>query len=133
MLCWGIGPVFAKLGLRGVDPVAGLWARTMIAGVIVTGSAVASARVRHFSAISLGSLGLITLEAILATVVGDLAYYAAIKRGSCSQVSVILSASPAITIVLSAVLLSERPGILCLVGAGLVTLGLIFVSLPVAS
>lgn len=129
MFCWGISPVFAKLGLQGIDPITGLCARTMIASVIVSSYMVLLARAHHFTAIPLKALLLIAIEAIFATIVGDLAYYAALRRGNCGQVSMILSASPAITVALSAVLLSERPSLSTVVGALMVTGGLILVSL----
>jgi transporter family protein len=83
-----------------------------------------TSRPYRFYAVSLRDLGLIAIEAILATVVGDLAYYAAIKKGQCAQTSVILSASPVVTILLSTIVLGERPSWWSLVGAVLIAAGL---------
>lgn len=129
MLCWGIGPVFAKLGLEGVDPLFGLWARTMAASIIISIWAGSSIHAAGFFAISLKRLGFIVIEAIFATVAGDLAYYAAIKKGACGEVSVILSAAPAVTILLSMLVLGEKPTGWSIVGVLLITLGLVLVGL----
>ena len=127
MCCWGIAPVFAKLGLRNIDPLTGLCVRTMLASILVSGWVVVVNRAQHFTVVPLKAIILITVEAILATVVGDLAYYAAMRKGACAETSVILSASPAVTIALSILLLSERPSPISLVGAALITVGLILV------
>jgi transporter family protein len=129
MLCWGIGPIFAKLGLGTMDPVTGLGIRTLAAGAMVTGWLAAAPRTPRFYAVSLRGLLLIVLEAALATVFGDLAYYAALKKGQCAETSLILSASPAVTVLLSAIVLGERPSSWSLAGAAFIAIGLALVGL----
>ncbi len=46
-LCWGIAPVFGKLGLSRVDPVIGLAARTLVAGGLVCGWLLTSGRLQQ--------------------------------------------------------------------------------------
>ncbi len=129
MLCWGIGPVFAKLGLGTVDPLTGLAVRTLVAGILVSSWMIVTSTPYRFYAVSFKDLVLIAIEAIFATVVGDLAYYAAIKKGRCAETSIILAASPAVTVLLSALVLRERPSPWSLIGAALISAGLALVGL----
>lgn len=126
MICWGIAPIFAKVGLRGVNPAAALIVRTMIAAVIV-GSWMGMSG-------SLGSLLkgltwqaslLLGMEAILATIVGDLAYYTAIKYGDVSVVSIIMASAPLVTVVCAVLVLGETITIWKVLGACYVMLGIL--------
>jgi transporter family protein len=94
-----------------------------------TGWLAAAPRTPRFYAVSLRGLLLIVLEAALATVFGDLAYYAALKKGHCAETSLILSASPAVTVLLSAIVLGERPSSWSLAGAAFIAIGLALVGL----
>jgi transporter family protein len=127
MICWGIAPVFAKIGLRNVDPLAGLVLRTIFAASVVSGWVIVSGSFTKISSIPVNSWWLIGVEALLATLVGDLAYYAAIKKGDVSIVTIIMSSSPLITILCAVLFLGEQITLLRLVGAGLVVLGIILI------
>jgi transporter family protein len=66
----------------------------------------------------------LTLEAICATVLGDLAYFAALKCGTAGTVSVILSAAPLITLLIALIFLQEKLNLLQICGVCLVVMGL---------
>ena len=83
MICWGIAPVFAKAALKDIDPTAGLVLRTIFAASVVSGWVIISGNFSKVSSIPAGTWWLIGIEALLATLVGDLAYYAALKREMC--------------------------------------------------
>jgi transporter family protein len=127
MVCWGIAPIFAKIGLKNVDPSAGLTIRTIFAACVVTSWALMSCNVAQLRGIPLNSWLLIAVEAILATLVGDLAYYAAIKKGDVSLVTIIMSSSPLVTILCAVIFLGEQITLLRLAGAILVVLGIILI------
>lgn len=127
MVCWGIAPIFAKLGLNNVNPVAGMVLRTMMASILVTGWVGFSGTVGQLKGIPLSSWLLIGVEAVLATVVGDLAYYTAIKDGSVSVVSIIMSVAPLITMVCSSIFLGEPLTVWRVVGAGYIIFGMILI------
>ncbi|MEN6326435.1 MAG: EamA family transporter [Syntrophomonas sp.] len=127
MICWGIAPIFAKVGLNNVNPLAGLLLRTIIAAVLVTtwvgvsGSIVMIKNIPHVSWI------LLAAEAILATVVGDLAYYYAIKHGDVSVVALIMSTSPLITMICAALLLGEPITTWKVIGACYIIFGVVLI------
>ena len=127
MVCWGIAPVFAKAALKNIDPVAGLVLRTIFAASVVSGWVIISGSFSKVSAIPASAWWLIGIEALLATLVGDLAYYAALKKGDVSLVTIIMSSSPLITILCAVLFLGEQINMMRLVGAGLVIAGIILI------
>ncbi len=126
-ICWGIAPVFAKVALKNVDPVAGLVLRTIFAASVVSGWVIISGSFTKVSGISASNWWLIGIEALLATLMGDLAYYAALKRGDVSLVTIIMSSSPLITILFAVLFLGEQITIMRLIGAALVIAGIILI------
>lgn len=127
MICWGIAPIFAKVGLKNVDPVSGLILRTIMASSVVCGWVLISGSFTKVSNIPANSWWLIAVEAMLATLVGDLAYYAAIKKGDVSLVTIIMSSSPLITILCSVLFLGEQITLMRILGAGFVVLGIVLI------
>lgn len=125
MLCWGIAPLFVKLGLKGVDPLVGLAVRTTFTIIIITGIMFINGSIFKLGSIPAASLVLLALEAIFATLIGDLAYFAAIKRGAVSLVTIIMSSSPLVTIIFSVIFLGEQVTLARVAGAGLIILGII--------
>ena len=127
MVCWGIAPVFAKAALKDIDPAAGLVLRTIFAASVVSGWVIISGNFSKVSSIPAGTWWLIGIEALLATLVGDLAYYAALKKGDVSLVTIIMSSSPLITILCSVLFLGEQMTLMRLIGAILVVAGIILI------
>lgn len=127
VLCWGIAPIFGKLGLQGVNPVTALSLRTLMAAIMVLVWVVFT---RGFSDIANVSPSLwvyIMIEAILATLIGDLAYFIALKYGNVNQVSIIMSCAPVITMLASFFFLGELASYRQISGAILISLGLALV------
>lgn len=127
MICWGIAPLFAKIGLHNVDPTAALAVRTLMAATLISGWLGFSGHFDHVRAIPLNSWLLIGIEAILATLVGDLAYYAAIKRGEVSIVTVIMASSPLVTMAGAVWFLGEDLNFYKIIGASFIILGIILI------
>lgn len=127
MVCWGIAPIFAKIGLSNISPLPGLAIRTFFAAGMVTSWVICSGSLSQIKSISVNSWILIGIEAILATLVGDLAYYAAIKKGDVSFVTIIMSSSPLITILCSVIFLGEQVTFIKLAGSCFIILGIILI------
>lgn len=127
MICWGLAPVFGKLGLSRADPLAGLALRTYLSTGLLTIIMVVSGSWIHIKDIPRQSWIYIGIEGILATLVGDLAYYAALKYGEVSFVTLIMSSSPLVSIIASSLILNEQitltkfaGGVLILAGIALI-------------
>lgn len=127
MICWGIAPIFAKVGLNNVNPLAGLLLRTIIAAVLVTSWVGVSGSITMVKSIPYTSWILLAAEAILATVVGDLAYYYAIKHGDVSVVALIMSTSPVVTMICAALILGETITTWKVIGACYIIFGMILI------
>lgn len=125
MVCWGIAPILAKMGLSNINPVSGLVLRTLVAATLISSWVGLTGNFEDVRLIPAKNWLLITSEAILATLVGDLAYFFAIKNGDVSQVSFIVASSPLITMVVAALILGEHITVLRIVGACYVLLGLL--------
>jgi transporter family protein len=126
-VCWGIAPIFAKIALKNIDPLSGLVLRTIFAASVVSGWVLLSGSFSKIISIPSNSWWLIAVEALLATLIGDLAYYAAIKKGDVSLVTIIMSSSPLITILGAVLFLGEQITLLRLIGASFVILGIILI------
>jgi bacterial/archaeal transporter family protein len=125
MTCWGIAPLFVKLGLKDVNPLVGLAIRTAFTILILTSLMFIDGSFSKLKSISLSVFILLGIEAVLATLIGDLAYFAAIKRGSISLVTVIMASSPLVTIICSILFLGEQITLARAIGAGLIILGIV--------
>lgn len=124
MVCWGLAPVFAKLGLSGVNPLAGLVLRTYISAALLTGWVLCNGTLAQVKTIPAQSWLLIGIEGVLATLVGDLAYYAALKYGEVSFVTLVMSCSPLVSITTAVLFLGEQITVTRLLGALLIVGGI---------
>lgn len=129
MLCWGLAPLFGKLGLFSVNPVTALTIRTIIAGTIVMGWLIGTRGFHHFLEVPPLFWLFISIEAILATLLGDLAYFAALKKGNINDVTLILSCSPIVTMLTSYFFMGEAVAGYQVAGVVLITAGLVCISL----
>ncbi|MCL6611619.1 MAG: EamA family transporter [Peptococcaceae bacterium] len=127
MLCWGLAPLFGKLGLYKASPVTALCLRTIIAATLVTGWLIGSREYNQLFKLPVLFWIFIGIEAILATLLGDLAYFAALKKGNINDVTLILSCSPLVTMLLSCVFFGEKITNIQMIGAFFITVGLTFI------
>ncbi|HEX7713963.1 MAG TPA: EamA family transporter [Bacillota bacterium] len=126
-LCWGLAPLFGKVGLRGLNPLDGIVARTMITVLFIIGLAFASGFIHRVGTIPAKRWFLLAAEAFLATFAGDIAYYGAIKKGEIGQTAIIMAAAPLFTLWVGWYFLGEQLSPMKLVGAGLIIIGLILI------
>lgn len=124
MVCWGITPVFVKLGLKSLDPHIGLAIRTATTTLILSGWMICDGSFSKLGEVPFAALLFLMIEAVLATFVGDLAYFAAIKRGDVSLVAIILSCSPLVTVLISMLFLKEAVTVTRVIGAVLIIAGI---------
>ena len=122
-LAWGVAPLLEKVGLRDSPPMIGLFARTVgvLAGMVLFGlwwspwRAMGQLTVRSFLLLAAGGL--------LASFLGQMAFYQALKLGHVSQVTPIAGTYPLIAAVLGWTLLREPFTTPRLLGAVFVVVG----------
>lgn len=125
VLCLGLAPLVGKAALYNINPVSALMLRTLIAAVLVAVWMVGTKTYTEFMDLSLTSWCMIGTEALLAAVLGDLAYFYALKRGDVYEISVVMSCAPLVTIILGSLLFSQPLAFKQLIGAVVVTVGLL--------
>lgn len=131
--CWGIAPLFGKVGLKGVGPLDGLAVRTIITVCFIAGWIFASNGFGRIARIPLYSWAFLGIEAFLATFAGDLGYYAAIKYGEIGQTALVLAASPLFTLWAGWYCFGESVSPVNLIGAALLVAGVILIGWDASS
>jgi transporter family protein len=126
-ICWGIAPLFGKAGLRDINPLDGLVARTVITALLVTGVFIRRGGLDKLTIIPGRRWFFLAVEAFLATFAGDLGYYYALKKGAIGQTSLIMAAAPLITVWAGWYFLNEVLSPVKLFGAALVIIGVVMV------
>ena len=118
---WGVVPLMEKVGLGKGDPFIGVFARSLgvVFGVVCFGlwrwpwPALGALGVRSFLLLALGG--------VLASFVGQLAFYHALRVGAISHVTPVAGAYPLVAAILGWVCLREPlslsrvAGVLCVV------------------
>lgn len=126
-MTWGFAPILEKLGLMKIDAFVGLFYRSL--GVVV-------------GAILLGAFQLATIKTtwldlssnwiylvgggFLASIVGQIFFYNALKTGQASQVVPVAASYPLISFVLGVIFLGETVTLAKLTGLVLIILGVFF-------
>lgn len=128
VLCLGIAPLFGKNALDSVNPTTAFAIRTVIAAVLVLTWLIGTNTYHEIAHLSKSFWLFITAEAVLAAVLGDLAYFYALEKGKINEVAIIMSCTPLITVLLTYLFLDEDISLSLLVGAILITTGLAIIS-----
>ena len=125
-LTWGCVPLLEKLGLMKMPVFAGLFYRCLgvVVGMIIL-FVVRSEEIKYsFSMSSMGWLFLVA-GGFLASVIGQIFFYSALKDGEISQVVTIGASYPLISFLLGVLFLGEKLTIGKLGGLGFVVLGVL--------
>lgn len=108
-LFWGLGPVFAKMGLEKPDPLTALLVRsTAVLVVLIVWAALKGDMAGKLSELDSRTWTLLILEGGVASVIAHYALFQALKLGDVTNVVPITASYPLITVLLSVVLLGSR-------------------------
>ncbi|MEO6034502.1 MAG: EamA family transporter [Verrucomicrobiota bacterium] len=124
----GLTSVLAKAGLREIAPDLGLTVRTAMVFVFIWINALAGHRLGELSQLTRRSWLLLLLSGVT-TSLSWIFYYRAMKVGTVSFVSIADKGSILVTLALSFLILKEPMTWNVLVGATLVTAGLIVLTM----
>ncbi|MBP2630760.1 MAG: EamA-like transporter family protein [Firmicutes bacterium] len=125
VLCLGIAPLFGKTALTNVSPMFAFAIRTIIAALLAIVWLTYTNYNEHITKLPLSFWIAISVEAALAAFFGDLAYFYALQKGNIGEVSLILSCAPLVTIVLTHFFYHEPVNLIQIIGAILITSGLL--------
>ena len=120
---WGVVPLMEKIGLGNASPTLGVFVRSfgVVIGLVVfgaLGSPWAALRTLHWSSIVLLAGG-----GLLASFIGQWAFYHALRSGAISQVTPVAGAYPLIAALLGWLLLHEPITLPRLLGVLCVSVG----------
>ena len=107
--CWGFAPLFEKVGLRGnIDPAIGVLIRTagVIVGILVILPAMPKLGGR-FAELTPRNWFFLSMGGFLASVIGQLCFYHALKLGEVSKVVPIGASYPVLAFLLGILFLGE--------------------------
>ena len=124
----GLVAIFGKIGVRDVDSNLAVALRTVVIVCFAWGIVLVQGNAREVSRISRHSYLFLFLSA-LATGCSWLCYYKALKLGPASRVAPIDKLSVALAVALAFVFLGEKPTVGNVLGAVLITAGVLVAAL----
>lgn len=129
VICLGIAPLFGKMALNSVSPVTLFVLRTSIAAILCSAWYVVSRGFDEFAQVPPSVWCIITVEAVLAAILGDLAYFYALENGNVNKVTLLMACTPLITVMLSFFVFHESLSIQQFLGATFITIGICLLSM----
>jgi transporter family protein len=123
---WGIVPLLEKQGLGHSDPTVGVFARSV--GVVI-GLVIFGALWSPWKALlnlQVGAFALLALGGFLASFVGQMVFYHALKIGHVSQVTPVSGAYPLVAAILAWIIFREPITTARVLGVVFIVLGVLF-------
>lgn len=125
---WGIAPVFEKLGLIRISPLAGITIRNISITIILLIIVFLTNSAKELVHVDLKTVVFVVIGGILAGLLGMWSYFEALKYWEASRVVSIAGAYPLIAFIFSMIFLGEtltlQKGIgVILIVSGIVLLG----------
>lgn len=124
MVFWGIAPIFGKLGLGAISPLAALTIRSLIISAILLVTVTITGQWGNVVGVTVKDTTYIALEGICAALIGQLAYYYALKFGEIGRVSPIVAAFPLVALLLGILFLGEKVNFYKIVASFLIVTGI---------
>jgi transporter family protein len=129
VLCLGLAPFFGKSVINCINPLTAFAIRTVIAAVLVLAWLLISHTYFDLKNLPWSFWVVVTLEAAVAAVFADLAYFYALEKGSINQVALVISCAPLVTMLTGYVAFDEIVSGRQIFGALLITGGLVIINL----
>jgi bacterial/archaeal transporter family protein len=127
MVLWGSTPLIEKLGLKDVDPLMGIFIRSLVITVILFVFYLFSGKLNELTKISVKNFSLFAASGIMAGLIGMWTYFYLLKEGMTSKIVPIAASYPLITAVLSIFALGEQVTFQRIIGIILTIIGIILV------
>ena len=106
---WGVGPIFAKMGLEKPDALTALLIRSIaVLAVLIPWASVQGGLYARLASVDKRTWLLLLLEGASASVIAHFAYFNALKLGSVQNVVPITASYPLLSVILSILLLGAK-------------------------
>jgi len=122
---WGVVPLLEKRGLALSDPTVGVFARSVGVMVGVAMFGLWWSPWKAMARLSVQSFALLALGGFLASFVGQLVFYHALKIGHVSQVTPVSGAYPLVAAILAWIVFREPITTARVLGIALIILGVL--------
>ncbi|MBI5643364.1 MAG: EamA family transporter [Deltaproteobacteria bacterium] len=123
-LIWGFAPAFEKLGLDSkIDPYLGVVIRSIPIAIIAFLGLMFMGRAGSITTVDLKSALLVAAGGLIAGLLGQFAFYSALKSGEASVVVPVAATYPLVALLVSVIFLGEAFTWQKLAGIGLVVGG----------
>lgn len=123
---WGLVPILEKLGLAKIDPLSGLLLRS--SGVLIGAAVLVMVKSEHLSAVLKAdwkTIFFLVFGGLLASFIGQICFYRALRGGEVSKVVPIAGAYPLVSFLTGIIFLSEAITLPKLVGVLLILAGIV--------
>jgi len=127
MVLWGSTPLIEKLGLKDVDPLMGIFIRSLVITIILFVFYLFSGKLSELTRISVKNFSLFAASGVMAGLIGMWTYFFLLKQGMTSKIVPIAASYPLITAVLSIFVLGEQVTLQRVIGIILTIVGIILV------
>ena len=127
-LLWGIAPLFDRIAIVNISPLAANFVRALASFSILLIYLLVSESIPQLFKISTKALVFLIIAGIMAGAIAGIAYYYSLKMIGAAKTVPLTSVYPLITVVLAAVLLGESVSLRVYIGAVLIVAGVILVS-----
>lgn len=125
MVFWGVAPIFGKMGLGSIHPLAALTIRSLVVSGILLITVTVFKQWGNIADVTAKGAIYIALEGICAALLGQLAYYYALKSGEVGRISPIVAAFPLVALFLGIIFLGETVTFYKVAAAFLIVAGII--------
>jgi transporter family protein len=124
---WGFAPALEKVGLKGagMDPFLGVFIRTIPIALFAMLGVLAMGRMGEVASIDLKSALFVAAGGLVAGLLGQLAFYSALKWGEASVVVPVAATYPLVALLVSVLFLGEAFTMQKLAGIALVVGGVV--------
>jgi transporter family protein len=128
MMLWGVAPLFAKMGLGNLEPIVALTLRSCIITLVLVVAVAVTGKISAVTTAQPREIIFIGLEGLSAALLGQLAYYYALKHGEVSQITPVVAAFPLVAFFLGLIFLGEKVTMGKILGAVLIVAGIVLVN-----
>lgn len=124
-IIWGLAPALEKVGLKGagMDPFLGVFIRTIPIAVFAMLGVVLMGKMGEVASIDLKSALFIGAGGLIAGLLGQFAFFSALKAGEASVVVPVAATYPLVALIVSVLFLGESFTMQKLAGIALVVGG----------
>jgi len=126
-LCWGAIPLLEKIGLKNAAPMPAVMCRTWAVAISLIFAASLTGGWRGLAQLDVRTILIFALTGILGALVGQLAYFYALKDGEASRIVPIGATYPLVAAILGMLFLKEPVSLPKIVGAILIVCGVVLV------